>query len=68
MSDDDFMIAMYEADIYHDMLDYMYYKKDSELLINLNATKICAFFSQYLTFKMPNDDQYIENDLNEEYS
>ena len=62
MANEDFIISMHEADIYNDLLDFRDYTKDSELLINLDANKICNFFSQYITFKIPEEDTFIESD------
>lgn len=64
---DDFLISMYEADIYNDLLDYMEYKKDSELLINIDATKVADFFLQFISFKIPQRDDFIEDDTDYEY-
>ena len=60
----DYDISMYENQIYSDIYDYMDYKRKSELLINLNAIKICEFFSQYLIFDLP-EKEYSSED--EEY-
>jgi hypothetical protein len=64
---EDFLISMCEADIYNDLLDYMEYKKHSELLMNLNAVKISDFFSQFITFKIPEDEEFIENYYDDEF-
>ena len=58
---EEFLISMYNADIYNDLLDYMEYKNRSELLMNLNAGDISKFFSQFLTFNIPNEEEFIEN-------
>ena len=63
----DFLISMCEADIYNDLMDYMEYKERSELLINLDAGKISDFFSQFITFKIPEDEEFIENDYDDEF-
>uniref|UniRef100_A0A6C0B3B5 Uncharacterized protein n=1 Tax=viral metagenome TaxID=1070528 RepID=A0A6C0B3B5_9ZZZZ len=63
----EFLISMYNADIYNDLLDYMDYKNQSELLMNLNAGDISKFFSQFLTFKIPKEEEFIENDTDDEY-
>ena len=49
-------IPFYEAEIYDNLFDYMDYKKDSYLLINLDAQKILDFFSQYLSFKIDEEE------------
>jgi len=64
---EDFLISMYQADVYDSLLDYMEYKKDSILLINLNANKISKFFDQFTTFKIPEVEDTIENDIDGDY-
>ena len=63
----DFLISMCEADIYNDLMDYMEYKERSELLINLNADKISDFFSQFITFKIPEEEVFIENYYDDDF-
>jgi len=64
---EDFLMSMREADIYNELLDYMEYKKTSELLINLNAGKISDFFSQFITFKIPEEEVFIENYYDDDF-
>ena len=64
---EDFLISMYQADVYDSLLDYMEYKKYSILLINLNANKISKFFDQFTTFKITEVEDTIENDIDGDY-